>query len=225
MLRRVFRALRRWLAEPPAPVFMSENPVFAAFTIGTGTYGCPDVLALGDNGLRIGRYCSIAKQVSILLNGGHRLDWVTTYPFPAFWPEAAEHTGHVAKKGDVVIGNDVWIGQGATILSGVTIGNGAVVAAGSVVTRDIPAYAITGGNPARVIRFRFPEEQIVALQRIAWWDWPRPKIVQALPLLLATDIAGFIAAHDPLNAPQPAASQAMPSQLLSDSTCQVSRSN
>ncbi|MEW5726856.1 MAG: DapH/DapD/GlmU-related protein, partial [Pseudomonadota bacterium] len=76
----------------------------------------------------------------------------------------------------VRIGNDVWIGAAAMILDGVTIGDGAVVAAGAVVTREVPPYAIVGGNPAKVIRYRFPPEIVEELQRIAWWDWPDRRI-------------------------------------------------
>ena len=76
----------------------------------------------------------------------------------------------------VKIGSDVWVGERTIILSRVEIGNGAIIAAGSVVTKSIPAYAIVGGVPARIIRYRYMPEQIEALNRIAWWDWPDEKI-------------------------------------------------
>jgi virginiamycin A acetyltransferase len=75
-------------------------------------------------------------------------------------------------RGDTVIGHDVWLGYSALVLPGVTIGHGAVVAAASVVSRDVPPYAIVAGNPARVVRPRFEEEDIERLLRIAWWNWP-----------------------------------------------------
>jgi virginiamycin A acetyltransferase len=78
-------------------------------------------------------------------------------------------------KGDVRIGNDVWVGRAATIFSGVTIGDGAVIGAHSLVTTDAPPYAVFGGNPAKLIKKRFPEETISALLSIAWWDWPEAK--------------------------------------------------
>ncbi|MFQ5787186.1 MAG: CatB-related O-acetyltransferase, partial [Thermodesulfobacteriota bacterium] len=107
--------------------------------------------------------------------------------------EAEQFKGHPRSKGDVIIGHDVWIGRDTLILSGVTIGNGAVVAARSVVTRHVSPYSVVGGNPARQIKFRFPEHVIDALQRIAWWDWPLPKIKEALPLLLSSDVEAFLA--------------------------------
>lgn len=82
----------------------------------------------------------------------------------------------IYRKGQILIGNDVWIGNSVTILGGVRIGNGAVVAAGSVVVKDVPPYAVVGGNPAEIIKYRFPKDTIGKLQRIAWWNWSSEKI-------------------------------------------------
>ena len=109
------------------------------YEIGAGTYGTPQVFDLKEGTtLRLGRYTSIAEGVHILLGGLHRLDWVTTYPFPAFVDDLAHITDYGGSRGDVVIGSDCWICTDALILSGVTVGHGAVVAAGAVVTRDVP---------------------------------------------------------------------------------------
>ena len=83
--------------------------------------------------------------------------------------------GHTVRKtrrrGSIVIQNDVWIGSGATIMPGITLHNGCIVAAKAVVTKDVPPYAIVGGNPARVLRYRFDKGIVESLQKIAWWDW------------------------------------------------------
>jgi len=129
------------------------------FDIGDWSYGAPGIAYDGVGAsLTIGRYCSIADNVVILLGGEHSHRWATSYPFPLLydvWPEAEGRTSPYAR-GDVVIGNDVWLGTHSLILSGVTIGDGAVVGAGSVVAKDVPPYAIAAGSPARVVRFRFP---------------------------------------------------------------------
>ena len=175
------------------PYFMAQNRRFAAYQIGEWTYGRPNI-RFGEQGARliIGRFCSISQNVTILLGGEHRTDWITTYPFNKVFDEAKGFRGHPSTKGDVVIGNDVWIGQDVLILSGVTIGNGAVVGARSIVTGDVMPYSIVAGNPARHIKSRFSPSAIDALQRIAWWDWPLPKIMEAWPLLLSPDIDSFI---------------------------------
>jgi virginiamycin A acetyltransferase len=88
----------------------------------------------------------------------------------------------------MVIGNDVWIGYEALIMPGVKIGNGAIVAARAVVAHDVPAYSIVAGNPARVVKKRFADDVIAALEAIAWWDWPIEKITENLRLIVSADI-------------------------------------
>ena len=166
------------------------------WSVGEFTYGIPLVWAHGnDGGLSIGRYCSFSFDVTILLGGNHRMDWVTTYPFTIIDDEAKHIVGHPQARGDVVIGNDVWIGHGCLILSGVSIGDGACLAAKSVITKDVPPYSIAAGHPAKVLRKRFTDDQIAALQEIAWWNWDRAKIRQAFDLLLSEGIDTFIAQH------------------------------
>jgi acetyltransferase-like isoleucine patch superfamily enzyme len=163
------------------------------FEFGRGTYGEPTVQFPNAATLRVGAFCSIADNVQIFLGGNHRTDWITTYPFSAFRPDARRFAGMPQTKGDIVIGNDVWIGDGATILSGVTIGDGAVIGARAVIAKDVPPYAVMIGNPARLLRRRFTEPQIEQLLRLAWWNWPDAKIDRAMPHLMAGDVEALVA--------------------------------
>lgn len=127
----------------------------------------------------IGRYCSIAPGV-VIGQGGHPLDRITVSPLTwqsdfAGWdrcaPEVLATTAPApALRGTTRIGHDVWLGQNVFVKAGLTIGNGAVVAAGAIVVKDVPAYAIVGGNPARIIRMRFSDSIIERLERSRWWE-------------------------------------------------------
>lgn len=106
--------------------------------------------------------------------------------------ESASHIeGFGGTKGDVIIGSDCWICSGATILSGVTIGDGAVVAACSVVTKNVEAYAVVGGNPARFIKWRFDEEQRNMLTASQWWYWAQDEVAWIAPVLCSSDFSAF----------------------------------
>ena len=167
------------------------------FEIGAWSYGVPIISYMdGVAKLVIGRYCSIASQVNILLGGEHATGWVSGYPFPQtpeLWPEAAGAPTPTTG-GDVVIGNDVWLGTRCTILSGVRIGDGAVIGAEAVVAKDIPPYAVVVGNPARVIRFRFNEADIAALLALRWWNWDEAKVRRHLALICAGDVPALVEA-------------------------------
>lgn len=170
-----------------------------AYEIGEFTYGAPGVFMHPGTRLKIGKFCSIAVEVTIHLGGNHRMDRVSTYPFVGFpddWPEAeflSVEEVYGVSKGDVIIGNDVWIGYGATILSGVTIGDGAVIGARAVVTKNVEPYAIVAGNPARLLKKRFDEDTITRLLQVKWWDWPIDRIKADMTTILGTDVQKLLA--------------------------------
>jgi acetyltransferase-like isoleucine patch superfamily enzyme len=105
-----------------------------------------------------------------------------------------KHPNYKITKGDVIIGNDVWISSNVTIMSGVTIGDGAVIANNSHVVKNVEPYSLVGGNPARLIKYRFTQEQIEQLLEIKWWLWDDEKISAFTPLLCNSDIDEFIKA-------------------------------
>jgi acetyltransferase-like isoleucine patch superfamily enzyme len=142
---------------------------------------------------QIGKYCSIARQVTIGVSD-HNYNWVTTSPIIT-----SKSYGFIndnvkePQKLPPVIGNDVWVGMNVIIMRGVTIGDGAIIAAGSVVTRDIEPYSIVAGIPARHLRYRFSEVQIQELLKIQWWNWDEQKIRENAYLFY--DIDKFIETH------------------------------
>lgn len=146
---------------------------------------------IGDK-LIIGKFCAIAKGVQFIMNGAnHKLSGFSTFPFYIFgngWENAMPQAGDLPYKGDTIIGNDVWIGYKALIMPGVKIGNGAIISSRSVVTSDVPAYAVVGGNPAKMIKKRFTEETIATLEKLAWWDWPVEKITQNLTAIMSSNL-------------------------------------
>lgn len=144
---------------------------------GEYTYGSVPIVKSWGEGAQysVGKFCSLADNITIFLGGNHHVDFLTTYPFQRIFKEVAD-IAYSVSKGDVTIGNDVWIGSHATIMSGVIIGDGAVIGAYSVVTKDVPPYAIVGGNPAKLIRYRFDTETVVLLLKLQWWNWPIEKI-------------------------------------------------
>ena len=125
----------------------------------------------------IGKYCSISWNVSITGNT-HNYKTLSPHPlshFPSFG--FVEEVTPLENK-TIKIGNDVWIGMNACVLPGVEIGDGAIIGAGSVVTKDVPAYAIVVGNPAKVIKYRFCDEVIDCLIQCQWWNWPKEVIAE-----------------------------------------------
>ena len=134
--------------------------------------------------IALGKFCSLAKDITIFGGGEHFTKRASAYPFVLMFAEdRLESLVDGKNKGKTIIGNDVWIGFGATIMSGVKIGNGAVIGAKAVVANDIPDYAIAVGNPAKVIRYRFSPQTIERLIKISWWDWKLSKILNNLDLL------------------------------------------
>ena len=134
---------------------------------------------------KVGKFCSIATNVKIGM-GTHRMDYLSTSPI---FTELSNGLGHswttenmVEPYKEVIIGNDVWIGERAMILGGVKVGDGAVIGAGAIVTKDVPPYAVVGGVPAKIIRYRFPEDQIDDLLKLQWWNRPDETLRNILKL-------------------------------------------
>lgn len=139
--------------------------------IGKNSYGELNVITFNNKTkLKIGNYVSIAQNVYFMLDVEHYMGHVSTYPFRA---ELLKRQPEAFSKGDIIVGDDVWIGRGVTILSGIAIGQGAVVASGAVVTKDVPPYAIVGGVPAKIIKYRFQNDIVRELLQIDYGRFTR----------------------------------------------------
>lgn len=158
---------------------ISPNTRIGPFTAING----PCVLKGGEP-IVIGKYCAIGDGVR-MISSNHGTDWVNLQNglqrrlgFP--------YTGGGAQ---VTVGNNVWIGDAAIILSGVTVGDGAVIGAGSIVTKDVPAFGIAVGSPARVVRMRFSPAVIDRLSELEWWEWSEDEM-RGRPDLFGRPISG-----------------------------------
>lgn len=148
-------------------------------TVGNATYGEINLLATkADNRLVIGNYCSIARKVMFILHSEHDTEKISTFPFKAYLYKQND----AISKGDIIVKDDVWIGYNSIIMSGVTIGQGAVIGAGSIVTHDIPEYAIAAGVPARIIKYRFPKQIILKLNKIDYSKMDEKFIINHIDL-------------------------------------------
>jgi acetyltransferase-like isoleucine patch superfamily enzyme len=135
----------------------------------------------------IGKFCSIGPGSRIGALGRHPVDWVSTHPvfFSTLMQAGISFADmdHFQELSPIIIGNDVWIGANVIVLDGVRIADGAIVAAGAVVTKDVEPYAIIGGVPARVIRYRFDQDTIDKLMALKWWDLPTSQLKRIAPLM------------------------------------------
>lgn len=161
---------KRWREKNPDtevfPVNIFDFPI-EKVKVGKFSYGSIAVESWGseEERLEIGNFVSIAEGVKFLLGGNHEIDTFTTFPFKVkFFGEKME----AKTKGSIIVKDDVWIGTNSLILSGVVIGQGAIVGAGSVVTKDVPPYAVVGGNPARVLKHRYPQEIVERMLKVEW---------------------------------------------------------
>ncbi|MDD6796765.1 MAG: CatB-related O-acetyltransferase [Clostridia bacterium] len=187
--------------------FNREDIVYRRCKIGRYTYGYEGLLQYHPLASSIGRFCSINETAKIWNN--HSLDCITTHPFldhPIFndWENYIKRLEVLQKYGKhfdnygfenspirdnkpITIGNDVWIGANVILLPGIHIGDGAVIAAGAVVTKDVEPYAIVGGVPAKIIRYRFDREIIDKLLKIQWWNWDIDEIERNIEIFLDTE--------------------------------------
>lgn len=173
--------------EIEAPVIIQNAKIPSDTSIGAFSYlGANCAIRL----CRIGRYCSIASAITVGPSE-HPTSWLSTHPFQFGGASGFRRDPHYQRliggrsfamhKRPTVIGNDVWIGEGVFIRQGATIGDGAVIAAHAVVTHDIPAYAIVGGVPAKVLRYRHAPDLIARLQALQWWNYDLAPLSRTLP--------------------------------------------
>jgi phosphonate metabolism protein (transferase hexapeptide repeat family) len=177
---------------------IGARTVFAESTLGDYSYVVSDSNIIYTT---IGKFCSIAAHTRIN-PGNHPMQRASqahfTYRASAYFEDAQDEAAFFdwRRSTPVTIGHDVWIGHGAIVLAGRNIGTGAVVAGGAVVTKDVPDYTIVAGNPARIIRRRFPEEITGRLKALAWWDWEHAALRTALDDFRALPVEAFLEKYE-----------------------------
>ncbi len=177
---------------------IGARTVFAESTLGDYSYVVNDSNIIYTT---IGKFCSIAAHTRIN-PGNHPMQRASqahfTYRASAYFEDAEDEAAFFdwRRSTPVTIGHDVWIGHGAIILAGRSIGTGAVVAGGAVATKDVPDYTIVAGNPARIIRRRFPEEIAERLKALAWWDWEHAQLRIALDDFRALSVEAFLEKYE-----------------------------
>ena len=154
--------------------------------VGNYTYGCVNVQTHDGvpSSLRIGNFCSLSRTCTFILGGEHDYSCLSTYPFKN---KILKEGNDTLSKGDIIVADDVWFGENVTVLSGVSIGQGAVVATGSVVVKDVPPYAIVGGVPAKIIKYRFTDVVIDKLKQVDFSKF-NEQLIKQYKALLYTEI-------------------------------------
>lgn len=148
--------------------------------------------------LKIGKFCSIADNITVFLGGNHSVEWFITYPFGTInkdiFNKSIPKNSRLTRKQNhnVTIGNDVWIGGGVTIMSGIKIGDGAVIGRNSHVVNNVKPYSVVSGNPAEFLYYRFDKNTIDKLLELKWWDFDDDIINELTPYICSNDINRLI---------------------------------
>jgi acetyltransferase-like isoleucine patch superfamily enzyme len=172
LIARAAARFKKLFAGKPRPPFRIAAP---NATCGRESYHNGNFAIRGRGKVTVGNFCALGAEVKLILSNHN-------YHFPSIqyslYNRLFGEVPYEKKPGRIDIGHDVWIGDNVIVLPNVRIGNGACIGAGAVVTRDVPDFAIAAGNPARILKYRFSEQQIEKLNEIKWWLWDDAEILR-----------------------------------------------
>lgn len=177
----IFLKTKQWLGNKlknllaysnSGPFLITSTPKIKA---GRYSYHNGNLIVKGKGKLTIGNHCAFGQDIRFILSNHN-------YEYPSMqydlYLRSFKDFPYKKMQGQIVVGSDVWIGDKAIVLPNVTIGNGAIIGAGAVVTKNVPDFAIVGGNPAKIIKYRFSESQIAKLNETKWWNWSDDEIIK-----------------------------------------------